>query len=85
VGEQAVDVFGIVADLGVIPVVGVSGGAEYAGGERGRHLGLSGREDVRVGPPAGVDGFRRKQLDGGFQSAREIKADGVNHAAAADA
>ena len=83
--QQAVDVRGVVADLGVVPVVGVAGGAEHAGSERGGDLGLAGGDDERLRLAAGLDRIGGEQLHGRLEAAGEIEPQRVDHAAPADA
>ena len=84
-GQQAIDMGGIVRHLRVVPVVRMTSGGEHTRGHRRRRASAAGRQQQGVGSPALLDRLVDKNMHRVFRRSRQHHAERVDHAAPADA
>ena len=82
--QQAVDVIGVDADLGVVPVMGMPGGTQHAGRHCRRYLFVAVSQQQGIFLTALVGGGLGQQDSGLVIRARRLQAHAIQHAAAAD-
>ena len=83
--QQPVNVRRIGGRLGVVPVMGMAGGAEHARRQVGRHLHFARAQQQRIRPSADVARILDQHLDRFLVAAGDEQAQAIEDAAPRDA